>query len=441
MSSCQQKLRALVTVEPVIFLFMMSVFIQNTAYQQLVISKVCSDLFGDSPVCSDPEKHPREDEEVQISSSIILLLYTLITSLLSIPPALFLGSWSDRASRRVVLLLPCLLSLASAALMLTMALEPRLSVYISLAAAGLVGLSGGTVSIFLSSFSFLADLTEGTGANRTLRMATAESMIFVGGAVGFLLGGVLADKFGLFSAFAAVCCCHTLSVFYILVWLRDPATGHAIAGVATTSAPAARTGILSLVRRTVTTVMRKRPGQERLKLHLLIICTFLNNLVAVGEFSILFLFLTYEPREFTTELYGIFNSCKMLLLGFVLLVLFPLMLRCVGQMTLAKLSALCRTAAYITLAFSTNTWMVFLVAVVGAPSGITQAVIRSVSSSIVAPDEQGAMFSFTASVEATCMMISGIIFNGLYPLTLATFPGTCFIIMATFTLIVFILMQ
>lgn len=40
MSSCQQKLRELVTVEPVIFLFMMSVFIQNTAFQQLVISKV-----------------------------------------------------------------------------------------------------------------------------------------------------------------------------------------------------------------------------------------------------------------------------------------------------------------------------------------------------------------------------------------------------------------
>ncbi|XP_016308213.1 proton-coupled folate transporter [Sinocyclocheilus anshuiensis] len=85
--------------------------------------------------------------------------------------------------------------------------------------------------------------------------------------------------------------------------------------------------------------------------------------------------------------------------------------------------------------------MVFLVAVVGAPSGISQAVIRSLSSAIVGHDEQGAMFSFSASVEATCILIAAMIFNGLYPLTLPTFSGMPFIIMAVFTLIVLILLQ
>jgi hypothetical protein len=30
-------------------------------------------------------------------------------------------------------------------------------------------------------------------------------------------------------------------------------------------------------------MFRRRPGQQRQKLHLLIVCTFINNLVAVGE--------------------------------------------------------------------------------------------------------------------------------------------------------------
>ncbi len=50
----------------------------------------------------------------------------------------------------------------------------------------------------------------------------------------------------------------------------------------------------------------------------------------------------------------------------------------------------------------------------------------------------GAMFSFAASVEATCILIAATIFNGLYPLTLPTFPGMPFIIMAVFTLVVLI---
>ncbi|KAL1258178.1 hypothetical protein QQF64_011422, partial [Cirrhinus molitorella] len=52
-----------------------------------------------------------------------------------------------------------------------------------------------------------------------------------------------------------------------------------------------------------------------------------------------------------------------------------------------------------------------------------------------------AMFSFSASVEATCILIAATIFNGLYPLTLPTFPGMPFIIMAVFMLIVLILLQ
>uniref|UniRef100_A0A0E9VHV4 Uncharacterized protein n=1 Tax=Anguilla anguilla TaxID=7936 RepID=A0A0E9VHV4_ANGAN len=43
------------------------------------------------------------------------------------------------------------------------------------------------------------------------------------------------------------------------------------------------------------------------------ICTFLNNLIAMGDQAVLLLYLTYTPREFTTEMYGVFNSARMLL--------------------------------------------------------------------------------------------------------------------------------
>ncbi|KAM9433606.1 proton-coupled folate transporter isoform 1-T1 [Salvelinus alpinus] len=453
MSTWGQRVRTFVTVEPVIFFYMTSTFIVTPAYQKLVIAKVCYELFQDSYICSSPAHLKDEEELIEGRASYILLIYTCVTSLLSILPAMLLGSWSDRSSRKAVMLLPCLMSLVSGGVLIAMSLLEDISVYWSLVAAGVTGLSGGYVSVFLSSFSYLADVTAGLESNRTLRMAAAESMIFVGGTVGFLLVGFLIQEFGLTSAFVAYCSCHVLSVLYILLWLRDPERsvppppsgedGDRLPCEAadTDAEPASNLLCLSDVKRSFQAMFRRRPGQQRQKLHLLIVCTFINNLVAVGEQAISLLYLMYEPREFTTELYGVFKSAQMLLLGFTLLGIFPLLMRVVGEMTLAKVSVLFRTAGLVLMAFSTNTWMVFLVAVVSAPAGITQAVIRSLSSTIVEPDEQGAMFSFSASVETTCIMFAAVMFNGLFPLTLPTFPGMPFIVMAGFTLIIFILMQ
>ncbi|XP_053365350.1 proton-coupled folate transporter isoform X2 [Clarias gariepinus] len=441
MSRCLEKLRRTVTVEPVIFFYMTSTFIMQPANQHLVMDKVCQDLYTDISICSDSVH--RESEEVESWSSYILLLYTAMTSLVSIPPAIMLGSWSDHAGRRSVMILPFLLSLLSGGVLLAMTLVQSLSVYWCLLTAAFIGLTGGHVSIFLSCFSFLADVTMESSSSRTMRMAIGESMVFVGGMVGFLLGGFLEQEIGLVAAFGAYIACHVLAIFYILLWLRDPRPNISTLSFYSTEneEQASRGFILKYVRLSFRAVFKRRPGQDRLKLHLLILCTFINNLVAIGDSSILLLYLMYEPREFTTAMFGVFNSTRMFLLGAGLLGLFPLLMHCFKEMTLAKLSAVFRAASYVLLAFSTNTWMVYLVAVLGMPGGITQAVIRSLSSSIVEPDEQGAMFSFSASVEATCILIAGILFNGLYPLTLATFPGMPFIIMATFSIIVLILMQ
>ncbi|KAK7153282.1 hypothetical protein R3I93_011245 [Phoxinus phoxinus] len=441
MSAWKEKLRRVVTVEPVIFFYMTSTFIVTPAYQQMIITKVCQALLKNETLCSNP-KHHKGDEEIQTTASYILLLFNATLSLVSIPPAIMLGSWSDRAGRRWVMAFPSLLSLLSGGLLLAVSLLGNISVYWTLLAAALTGLTGGHVSIFLSSFSYLADLTMGSSSSRTLRMAVAESMIFVGGTVGFLLGGFLQQEFGLKAAFAAYIGCHVLALLYIALWLRDPSTGRNTC-IAEQCSPEdqSRLNILKYAKLSFKAVFKRRSGQERLKLHFLILCTFINNLVAVGDQSILLLYLMYEPREFTTALFGVFNSVRMLLLGFGLLGLFPVLMRCIKEMTLAKLSAVFRIASYVLLAFSNNTWMVFLVAVVGAPAGISQAVIRSLSSAIVGPDEQGAMFSFSASVEATCILIASTIFNGLYPLTLTTVPGMPYIIMAVFMLIVLILLQ
>ncbi|KAL4623851.1 proton-coupled folate transporter-like, partial [Arapaima gigas] len=438
-------LRDIITVEPVVFLYMTSTYILNPSYQQLIIGKVCNEVYPDMNICTNFEEY-KEDEVIQKQSSYIMMMFMSTMSVVSIPPAILLGSWSDRSGRKFGMVLPSALSIVAGGLLIAMSQVREMNTYWSLAAAVIVGLSGGHVSVFLSCFSYLADVTD--AGSRTLRMGIAEAMIFIGGTLGFLISGFLLQRFGFLATFGVYCGCHALNLCYILLWLRSPKPSVKSVCLPQASSEAEqsaeappRPSLLTYAKMTFRAVIRNRSGQEKLKLHLLILCTFLNNTVAVGDQAILLLFLMYKPREFTTELYGVFNSTRMMLLGIFLIGLFPWLLRCIGEITLAKISAIFRGASYILLAFSMNTWTVFLVAVLGAPSGISQAVIRSLCSAVVGPEEQGAMFSFSSSVEALCILIGATIFNDLYPLTLATFPGMPFIVMAGFTGIVLIFLQ
>uniref|UniRef100_A0A4W4HBY3 Major facilitator superfamily (MFS) profile domain-containing protein n=1 Tax=Electrophorus electricus TaxID=8005 RepID=A0A4W4HBY3_ELEEL len=351
------------------------------SYILLLLWKVCQELYEDPTACGDSE-HGKDAEDMETRSSYILLLYTAVLYSVSVLPALLLGSWSDGAGRRAVMVLPFLLSILSGGVLLALALVPSLSVYWCLLAAGVTGLSGGHVSVFLSSFSYLADATSDPGAGRTMRMAVAEAMIFVGGTVGFLLGGLLEQEVGLSSAFIAYVTCHVLAIFYILLWLRDPIPVSSTLGVLASD------------------------GQERLKLHLLILCTFINNTVAIGVYRV-------NPLGNKTER-DVFDQ-------------HPTQ-HCCGLSYTAF-----RAASYVLLAFSTNTWMVFLGRLPAlAPWRCTRDTLITACCKEITRD-------FTGS--ATCYIFGAVLFNGLYPQTLPTFPGMPFIVMAGFCVIVLILMH
>lgn len=440
-----QKLRNLITVEPVMFLFMTGTFLLTPAYQQLILFKVCSELYYENrDICADLQNHQAESTAVQSKASYIMLIYMSVTSFLSVIPAIFLGSWSDRAGRKVGMCLPSIFSAVGGGLFIAVAVVPEIGAYWTIVNAAIIGISGSHVAVFLSVFSYLADISD--GAALTTRISIAEAMVYLGGTAGFLLGGTLLQYYSFTHAFGVFCGCHILSVIYVICWLKDSKHQQdqekMLQGV--DEGILEETNSLSLsmyAKETLSCIVKKRPAQDRLKLYLLVLCTFLINLGNTGEQSLTLMFVTYPPRSFSSAQYGEFTAIRMLLTGFFLLSVFPLLLRYIGEMTLAKFSTLIRTGAFFLMAFSTNTWMVFLVAVVNAGGGFPPTVIRSVCSRIVGPNEQGSMFSFLASVETLCIMIGAAIFNGLYPATLTSFPGMSFIVMAAFMIITLILIQ
>ncbi|KAG7171944.1 Solute carrier family 46 member 3-like 1 [Homarus americanus] len=104
-----------ITVEPVLFLYMLSVFMLYPALQDLIYTKVCLKDYS-KRICDnlhDPVNHVALDT-VQTDSSHWVQGSTIMLAVPSIVTAQFLGSWSDTYGRKIPMLLPpvgpCLLA-------------------------------------------------------------------------------------------------------------------------------------------------------------------------------------------------------------------------------------------------------------------------------------------------------------------------------------------
>ncbi|XP_060686810.1 proton-coupled folate transporter isoform X2 [Hemiscyllium ocellatum] len=432
--------------------------------------QICEDLYNKEDMCRNLSLHPEESLVTQSKAAYVLLLYTAVLTILSIPPSILLGAWSDQAGRKLGMILPSIGSSLGGAVLIVMVQVKQMSVYWCVFASALIGIFGNYVAIFLSVFSYVADIT--TDGNRTMRIGIVQSMIYIGGTVGYLLSGWLLQNYTFTHVFGVYCGCQVISIFYVLLWLRESNPAERVQIAVTANDRVLKKSIFLYASRTWETFSKARGGQDRLKLYLIFLCVVLIYVCSTGEQSILILFLTYPPQHFSVELYGIYSAIKMFLAqddqnwawhsrrglanilynlnmmsqllnskGATLIGLFPFMLHCVKEMTLAKVGVLVRLASLVLLGFSTQAWMVFLSAVMNSLSGFTGAVLQSVASNIVERNEQGAMFSCMASIETICVIIGTTVFDALYPQTLTSFPGFSFIVMAGFQVILLILVQ
>jgi PCFT/HCP family folate transporter-like MFS transporter 1/3 len=100
------KLR-LVTVEPILFLFMFAAFLTAPTVQALVYRKVCLQHFNIS-ICDNLKNPEHEDAEdtVQALASHWYMAENLCYEIPSILTSLVYGNVSDHISRRLAIMLP-----------------------------------------------------------------------------------------------------------------------------------------------------------------------------------------------------------------------------------------------------------------------------------------------------------------------------------------------
>jgi len=80
------------------------------------------------------------------------------------------------------------------------------------------------------------------------------------------------------------------------------------------------------------------------------------------------------------------------------------------------------------MAYGRHTWLIFLAAVVAAPSAFVVASCKSIISKLVGEDELGRAFSLVSCGESAAGLAGSVLFTSVYAATVSVMPGLAFLL-------------
>ena len=209
-----------ITVEPVLFIYMLAVWLQFPTLQGLLFHKLCLREFNDSVFCQsdiDNGSYVADENRIHAETSHWMFYCTLCLTLPSLVTAPYFGSWSDRVSRKIPLVIPPIGAILGCVSYIVSSVYMHLPVGLILMGPLLNGLSGGFITTILAVFSYVGAASP--KENRNVRVSVLESMSFLGGTVGLGVSGLLLGFYGFPTLFGVLMCCHLCIVAYVLLFV------------------------------------------------------------------------------------------------------------------------------------------------------------------------------------------------------------------------------
>lgn len=420
-----------VSVEPVMFLSMFSLALQAPLSTQYLWDRISEDLGyngSKSSGCSNgsvpPDPLQTEVETLTAHWNLYISLGGFSVGLLVVP---LLGSWSDHAGRRPVLIIPNL-GLALQAVVYLVVMYLKLPVVYFLVGRLLSGLSGDFNAILAGCFSYVADVSD--RESRTFRVAVLEACLGLSGMLASIIGGQWRRAQGYINPFWLVLVTNLASALYAYLFvcesvLPDPSTRlltcrhhKAVWHLFSTGGSSSEAG-----------------GRlHRCKLWLYMLCFFLVVTIHFGSRELYVLYELSSPLCWGPALIGYGSAAQHLAYLSSLLGL-KIMQRCLEDSWVALVGLASNIIGLVVFSVANTTQLMFTGYGLCFLFMAATPVIRSKLSKLVDPSEQGALFATVACVESLCFLVGSGVFNALYPATLYFMKGFPFLLAAIILLI------
>lgn len=430
-----KKILGYVTVEPVLFLYMMIIFMETTSLLGLTFVKVCLDINhpNDTNDCNKNETAGHDDVVHKATMwskycTACLFSCTLIVSF-------YVGSWSDYFGRKVIMLIPPIGTLISAAINTALAIFFNAHVAYFFISAIVSGLTLGTVGMITSSFGYISDIT--SEESRTRRIVILEAMIFTGGTVGSTVAAFMLknnDFHVLFNKYSQVFLAEMAIALFIILYIIFRLPSHvSVAEEKNTlhNRLCCQIFDLSHLRNVFHTITRRRSDRKRQRLVLLLIAVIMLYYGSAVQFLLAFSYVKSKPLLWDIAKYSNYNAIVFGVEGIALLVGLPLLLHyfhlpdtCIGM-----LGTVSRIAGLILFGLSSTDFMVYSCIAAYMLSEFALPAVRSMLSKIVESDEKGKIFAVTTILQNLCYFTGSLILNSIFEAS-SFFHGLVFQIVA-----------
>lgn len=296
MQERKEYVKEIITVEPLVALYLMAAYLASPALYALELEKSCkADNGFNDTICSlilqaQTENITEENNAVQRSIAAMHSWQTPIQSIMPILLVLFIGSYSDRHKiRKPFLLLPIFgefFSCTACVLCVVYMRESPLSV-LGISQTVLPSFFGGPTMIVMAAFSYISDVS--TLEMRTLRIGILQILLNACAPVINSISGNIFENIGYIGTLICVCLLFVMAFVYGIFWIKEPSKPVDVDNskknmFADMFDPYHATDTFSIL-------LRKKKGNKRLHILLIMLILFLFSGVISGKS---FYYLLYQ---------------------------------------------------------------------------------------------------------------------------------------------------
>lgn len=382
-----------------------------------------------------------DSNKLQKSISNFYIIHNLILGLAPLFSAYILAKIGDRQRRKVTICVPLFGYLLSRSLLLLVIIL-EWPIEVMFGSAALNGLTGWFTTYWAG---VMALASEGSSEQtRSLRLIIIELVYGIAGFIGSLSSGHIFVSVKITSHQGTILVICSLLLYisclvYTIFVLKVPQHGNpGLVDHGQTSSAEPTESSKLLGERNEESPLSSMPGTPaRGFIALLFASAILYNIAVDGSVDVLSLFLLNKPLNFSPEYIGYGNAAGYMTFITSFLAVFILS-RWFKDVTLILIGIVSFTAGTFIMAFVRWTFLFFIARAVMMFALIPLPTIRSVLSKHIRGSSYGKVFVVLQLSLAISGVLTSVVFNKIYQVTLDTFNGTCFIIsgiIAIFSLI------
>ncbi|KAL0869992.1 hypothetical protein ABMA27_006174 [Loxostege sticticalis] len=427
------------TIEFPLFLIMFGVALAAVPTSNLLMYRTCVHSLNytvdDCKSFLEPDKinHTQElEKEVQEYLTIVNTVRTVLEAFVPGVLSLFLGVWSDKHGRKPLLVMTFFGLTLSAMLAVVYSLMESLGPWWIIVSNLSFSFTGGFNVLTIGAMCFISDVTNKD--NRSFRLTLTQLTYALGQTTGGMVSPFILKVVGYDYFLLGVATIHTLGLTYTMVFIEESLTnieqGNMLSAIK-----------LSHLKEMASACFKRRPNYRRAILLITVASSTLALFTLYGTNGLLYLY-TRTQLQWTMEDFTTFSSISTAVwfAGSFIGVAFIQKWTRMSDLTFIALSCLSCVFEYIIKACARTTWVMYLGSAVSLFGTVYAVLIRSFLSKALPTQDIAKAFGLLSATESFfCPLLSPLVYNALYELTISSFPASILVLTSAVYFLCFIL--